>query len=423
MRYHSGIDQRVAILIAMLISLSSMATGQFPGGVGEPVIWLHAGETEGDEQSMLENKGTLDLSTGNVESNVGLLNYHPLWPSRALHAAIAAHMASESTYFIVYKSDDVAHERNIWSLERKDTTRLIMTSRRFVDLEIGLYANAAASVQTGQLNSYMHQRNREQQGDWKLSLFDAPATTSLPVVAADMQVGEMIIYDRALSEKERIQVESYLALKYGLSLQHPIRIVYLDSDGEVIWSDDHAGEFIHRVAAIGCDQGGCLDNRQSQSASAVDPISIALVKHAEQNAHNPNMIGDRQYLLWADNGGSLELVQNNDGTQSIERSWRMNNLSQGGQQTELLLETRELAVVEDEDFWWLKVERDGLPDLFRGAAMGKGVIRFDSVVWDSDGSGTDQFTFIAGGEIMPAIEMSEPDCGMANGRIVMQVVR
>jgi len=311
-------------------------------------------------------------------------------------------------------------EKNLWSLESDDTTRMIMTSERFVDLEKGVYSNTSSSIHEAQLNSYTHQRNREEEGHWKLALFSSPVSADLPVVSSDMQVGELIIYDRALSEKERIQVESYLALKYGLALQHPIRTVYLDSDGEAIWSDEDAGQYIHRIAAVGRDLGACFDNRQSANVAADNPISIAFTRHAERNALNTHAPGNREYLIWSDNGASLELSQSYADLQSLERVWKINDLTYTGRPTEILLDTRKLAIAEHDGHWWLQIKRDGLPELIRGSEMDKGIVRFDSISWDTDGSGSDRFTFLPGGDMMPALKITAPECGAENGEIRMR---
>ncbi|MEM6738113.1 MAG: hypothetical protein AAF620_18800, partial [Bacteroidota bacterium] len=67
----------------------------------------------------------------------------------------------------------------------------------------------------------------------------------------DGDMAEIIYYERALSELERQKVASYLAIKYGITLQAPVS--YLNSDGTVIWDANINDGYSHDIAGIGRD--------------------------------------------------------------------------------------------------------------------------------------------------------------------------
>jgi len=102
-------------------------------------------------------------------------------------------------------------------------------------------------------------------------------------------ISEAIIYDKALSIDERRKVESYLALKYGVTL-HPDntatkRFDYTLSDGTVLWKGDAAesdflygkfAKYYNRVAAIIRDDIARLNNRHSHSTNVGSLLHLGI---------------------------------------------------------------------------------------------------------------------------------------------------
>ena len=65
---------------------------------------------------------------------------------------------------------------------------------------------------------------------------------------------ELIVFSRMLTPDERRKVESYLAVKYGITLKGS----YLDSDGNLTWDMAENQAYHHRVTAVGTDTAGSL---------------------------------------------------------------------------------------------------------------------------------------------------------------------
>ena len=63
---------------------------------------------------------------------------------------------------------------------------------------------------------------------------------------------ELIVFSRMLTPDERRKVESYLAVKYGITLKGS----YLDSDGNLTWDMAENQAYHHRVTAVGTDTAG-----------------------------------------------------------------------------------------------------------------------------------------------------------------------
>lgn len=75
------------------------------------------------------------------------------------------------------------------------------------------------------------------------------------------EVAEMILFPTSLSNADKLKVESYLALKYGITLD-PSVVNYVGSAGTNIWS--HTTHW-HDVFGIGKDDGNGLNQTQSNS--------------------------------------------------------------------------------------------------------------------------------------------------------------
>lgn len=119
-----------------------------------------------------------------------------------------------------------------------------------------------------------------------------------PAESSDAHVGEMIIYQRALTAAELLRVESYLAIKYGLTIGHD----YVTSAGATIWNVTSNAGFNNDIAGIGRDDAGTLDQRKSKAISSTSWVTI------DKGGAFTNT---GSYIMWGDNnltGGSANVA-------------------------------------------------------------------------------------------------------------------
>ena len=106
------------------------------------------------------------------------------------------------------------------------------------------------------------------------------------------------------------QVESYLALKYGITLIQTGGTPqnYLTSTGATVWSGVANPTYHNAVAGIATDNGSALDQRVSQSVTPGDQIAIAAGSFdfsGTVTAQSPTAsIGDQSALVWGHNNQS-----------------------------------------------------------------------------------------------------------------------
>ncbi len=136
-------------------------------------------------------------------------------------------------------------------------------------------------------------------------------------------IAETIVFSKSLDENERTRVESYLAIKYGIT-----RVVtglseaaedYLAGDGGIIWDIDGQGVTYHNdIFGIGRDDLSCFEQIKSKSENA-----DALVTFDNNGA----FASDDAWLISGNDNAPIEQVGNNEKPSGIKsrlnREWKV----------------------------------------------------------------------------------------------------
>lgn len=125
------------------------------------------------------------------------------------------------------------------------------------------------------------------------------------------KIAEVISYSsRKNDATERIRIESYLAVKYGITLgTNGTSQNYQDSNGSVIWNATANAGFNFDVAGIGRDDASLLNQKQSKSqnnGANVPVLTMGLGDVAVTNTANTNTFPtNRSFLVWGSNGQNM----------------------------------------------------------------------------------------------------------------------
>ena len=122
-------------------------------------------------------------------------------------------------------------------------------------------------------------------------------------------IAETIIYNSAsISSTESSKIESYLALKYGITLDQTTAQSYINSEGTIIYDAEGAfDDFDNNIIGIGRDEKSSLDQRISKSINA----GSILILSNDADFASPNIdegrapLGDGNFLVTGHNGGSV----------------------------------------------------------------------------------------------------------------------
>ena len=133
-------------------------------------------------------------------------------------------------------------------------------------------------------------------------------------------ISEVLVYNDTLTQIEKERIQSYLALKYGMTMPHD----YTASSGSTI--KDITDGFANDIFGIGRDDCSGLSQKQSKSSSDESILSIAVNNHAETNATHPNNLAvDESFLIIGhDNVASnTTWTPTSNDYQSLDRVWKM----------------------------------------------------------------------------------------------------
>ncbi len=141
-------------------------------------------------------------------------------------------------------------------------------------------------------------------------------------------LSELIMYDDELSSDEFIKVSSYLAAKYGITLDqnHPTSYTsYLASDGTVFWNATSSSAYNTNITVIGRDDSTSLNQKQSKAIHTNSLVTIGLTSIEVSNASNTaTFAGDKSFLAFGDNAGTLSFTTSGApaGSQILQRKWK-----------------------------------------------------------------------------------------------------
>jgi hypothetical protein len=150
-------------------------------------------------------------------------------------------------------------------------------------------------------------------------------------------IAEVVSYSSPNSAINKQKIQSYLAIKYGVTLQADASALldhrlndtdYIDSQGITLWdptlSDTNGNFHNYDIAGIGRDDASQLDQRQSRSqndeADGTDLITglptptsgfLTMALTDTYDTNNQNISGtsgleDRNFLIWGNNNASLD---------------------------------------------------------------------------------------------------------------------
>ena len=174
-------------------------------------------------------------------------------------------------------------------------------------------------------------------------------TTVADAVAARLngQFAELMVYNTVLSDADRAKVESYLAVKYGITLTGGTRQLgstignsnydYVNSSGNIIRASD--ATYKYDVFGLGRDDYFGLDQRISKSNNTNDILTASTNSNFTSlnlDKTRTAIDGDKEFMLFANNKGSSDIVNTQttelptDVTSRLDREWKVNYFNTDG---------------------------------------------------------------------------------------------
>jgi len=191
------------------------------------------------------------------------------------------------------------------------------------------------SINNNVLGSYLSVTNEQ----YALGRFESPNSFSLTGFF-DGKISEVISYSSRPTDAENDRIESYLAIKYGITLDQTSGRDYVNSSGTTIWDASTNSAYDNDIAGIGRDDLSCLEQKQSTSQNSGSIVTMGLGTVAASNAANPNSFtDDGDFLIWGDDGDNATQANVNtvdvpgNVTERMERIWKVQDTGNTGATT------------------------------------------------------------------------------------------
>lgn len=436
--YHPLLMRKFYVIVFFFcLAAPTTGTAQTADSIALPAVWLRAdqgGSTPTVWPDRSGYKRDAIAVPGEEPSAGGVLNFNRTRMFDGLNDYMkipySPENASAMTMIAVFQPVDTV-ERGVWGAEKAATRSMMLTTRRALGPEAAL--NEYARGENRPILSSVVQfwtRTAVVSSNGFLAIGSAGKERGqLPYKGS---IAELMVYDRALGFLERLQAESYLAIKYGITLPGGN---YVNSKEKVLWHGEQDKKFANRVAGIGRDDAFGLYQKQSASTrEAARLLVLSAGPLAASNAANTTPFENGNFLLWGDDNAALTLAKG-QGADSllalVTRKWLMKATGTAANQipTELRVNLRLLP--KEPLGYWLVIDRSGagnfstdaLEYIQPGKVLGDSIVTFSNVRWDTDGSGSDRFGLARAGRTLPLLtQLANPSCASpAGGRVGVEI--
>ena len=382
-------------ILILLIHAAMFAQSQNPGGVSGYLHW---------------NQPDKEIKAGDLEMNHNAVKKFATTGSTPAFAS-TKNQLSGITFFCVSMTDSIK-ERVLWRIETDSATNIIMTNRRLANLQEMKYINFSSPKRAvPQISVFSQKADKGDSlaGNIYIHLGSKPGN-NVPIDHFEGVLPEMIVYNRVLSYNERLRVESYLAIKYGISLSQTYPTSYLNASGDVIWEASKFATFSGAIAGIGRDDLSGLFHQKSGSMETPGLL--------EMECSNLN---DREFLVWGDNNAALTFIRKRGEGKKLHRQWAVavtgNFLQKPSTLRFSASHLQEMYPLESDEKYWLAIDYSGTGKFPSGQtryyinqAKNSTNLQFDGINWDINQSGHDLFTIIAAPELFTAFNLIQPTC-------------
>lgn len=145
-------------------------------------------------------------------------------------------------------------------------------------------------------------------------------SNTLPLVAFDYRVGsfpgfnftgtipEVFTFNKNLTANEVGRIQSYLAIKYGITLlNNGTTLNYIASNSTIVWDEFTNGGFNNDIAGIARDDNSVLNQLKSHSVNNTASVFDDIVTIANGTTFSSPIAiaADQSFLMWGHNDGGL----------------------------------------------------------------------------------------------------------------------
>ena len=368
--------------------------------IPQPKIWLRADSIQTSDSQWRDVSGNnVPATIGDTQlfQQVAYLNYNRsllFTDNQTLSIDSLFLDSKDMTVIIVYKTDSLDEEQSLWKLTA-DTNSVGLTSQKIngSDISIKYKDNNQQGVIINSLTQSIEMTDSVYYSSFQIGNgYDE---------SLNGKVSEFLFFNRKLSNPEIIQQISYLAVKYGVTLQ---KTDYVASDSTTIWNYTDYPQFSSSILGIGRDDAMGLN--QKQSTGIDNKVIFGLGSEFATNEGNTNVIPNETFIIIGfDTTGLKTQYELQIGTGEIFNAYGKGMV----QCTGTTIYNYNTFLKVDVKNWEgnlidYKLIIDGNADgvytpqnisiYYPDSLTADSILCFSNVVWDNNLSGKDCFSFI-----------------------------
>lgn len=378
------------------------------------------------------NMSALQKTTIISDDSVVLLNFHLTQSfneeTTPFHAGFDIGKSSRLTVIVVFHSEEKPAEHGIWSVRRGGKQITGLTDRRLLRSK-GEYVYPVKKRGIPLINTSMQAFSKIRgKADGNYFILGEATLPDNSLSSFSGEIAECLVFGRFLQKNEALKIETYLALKYGITL---IASDYLSSSDMVLWNYEENKDYSYGIAGIGKDSISGLDQKQGNSSEEAGLLTISTGNYAPLNKDNKFVLPEDDYLVWGHNDSALTYNNQSCGEAYplLERKWL---LQATYTDTAVRFPTRVRLRLPEEykntsGLSYLIIDRSGTGNFSSGDVEyipqmqtdEDGYVYFNNVMWDTDGSGKDIFSFSFGPVLESVVTNSCPK--IFNGTLTLNI--
>lgn len=414
--------RKLILVFAVLQFFHLKAQRPIPGGVQGAYIWEIT--KENSVNAIWESKLTTnpDDSIVQITGKAITINNNPAlnFNGQIINKSLDISQLSSFSLFTVCQEYDTVSEKVIFSIENDTAPETVLTNMRMAAIDAYRYANFNKNKDIVPKIYYYSQNKTKDSliSPHRIQLGRTYRSANLPVSAYNGSIPELIVFNRYLSLKERQKIESYLAIKYGISLNQEFPVSYLNSKGEIIWDADLNASHNHNIAGTGRDDLSGLYQKVSESTFTPGLMKIG----------HKNEIKNNSFLIWGDNEGELRFADE-EGVRPLKREWKISayqSLKDCVFIEASILSLNEINPFRPGETCWLMIDRSSTGNYpFKQTCFNRAQyiteqrsFFFNDVEIDPDHSGSDIFTLIAAPNFFTRSTVISPTCSLTLAGII-----
>lgn len=374
--YRTMISHKVSFAVVALAALTGIANAQAPGGVKSPAVWFttmftdslngtyHWQDLAGNDTLFLNGKKGVEATAQRGRLNT--YNFNPAMPfdsTVSQEFVVKGSALDQKTVIGVVgaKKKEADKDAYIYRI-RGNNSRLLSKTKVF---HIGAdgpssytyspdLKSSGDTAKRVKIVSYLEALKPDHsiwgRSRWATVSFGGPfsqsaggdtASVGETLPSGNFYAPELVVFPRFLQKDERLRVETYLALKYGITLEND----YLSPSGVKLWG---GSDWMNRVTGFGRDVRSGFDQYSSttvyeENAYDVDDTYHLGNSNNKSSAYNLLVMGfmddtslpDSCYVLFADNGRETSIltdqntpdsIYTSDSLKLMQRHWQLRTI-------------------------------------------------------------------------------------------------